>query len=137
MRYANRWRGFRTNNSNVCVCVCLCVCVILSVRVVAFPTPLLASIITVVLQPPYYVSPYKQSLNIVCFTTNKMHSIEDCCSVSCMYTVYMRFLFCLFCGVCVCVCVPHLLALKLRLLFEVIHLQNPYNPLLSTISSKW
>ena len=29
----------------MCVCVCLCVCVILSVHVVAFPTPLLAAII--------------------------------------------------------------------------------------------
>ena len=34
---------------------------------------------TVVLQPPYYVSPYKQSqiiVNIVCFTTSKMHTID-------------------------------------------------------------
>ena len=62
---------------------------------------------TVVLQPPYYISPYKQSqiiVSIVCFMTSKMHSIEDCCSISCMYT---GFLFCLFYGggVCVCVCV--------------------------------
>ena len=50
MRYANRWRGFRTNNSNVCVCVCLCVCVTLSVHVIAFPTPLPATI-TIVFIP--------------------------------------------------------------------------------------
>ena len=26
MRYANRWRGFRTNNSSVCVCNSECTC---------------------------------------------------------------------------------------------------------------
>ena len=31
-----------------------------------------------------------------------MHSIEDCCSISCKYRVYMKFFFCLF-VVCVCV----------------------------------